>query len=74
VALPACVLSTKRQFLAQITNSQRLNIEMRHIELIRSEKVMMANDIYFVRKVADPEIVNNLNNFYKLSEKFNVSQ
>jgi hypothetical protein len=63
VALPACVLSTKRQFLAQITNSQRLNIEMRHIELIRSEKVMMANDIYFVRKVADPEIVNQLEQF-----------
>jgi hypothetical protein len=36
----------------------------RHIELIRSEKVKINNDIYgrgeliFVRKVADPEIVN----------------
>lgn len=45
------------------------DIEMRHIELIRSQKVMIKNDIYghgelvFVRKVADPEIVNQLKNF-----------
>ncbi len=42
------------------------NIEMRHIERIRSENVMMADDMYgrgelvFVRKVSDPEIVNQL--------------
>jgi hypothetical protein len=45
------------------------NIEMRHIELIRSQKMMMKNDIYghgeliFVRKVVDPEIVNQLEKF-----------
>jgi hypothetical protein len=51
------------------------NIEMRHIELIRSEKVMMANDIYghgeliFVRKVADPEIVNQLEQFLQAQQE-----
>jgi Core-2/I-Branching enzyme len=51
------------------------NIEMRHIELIRSEKVMMANDIYgqgeliFVRKVADPEIVDQLQQFVQAQQE-----
>ncbi len=51
------------------------NIEMRHIELIRSEKVMMANDVYghgaliFVRKVADPQIVNQLEQFVQGEER-----
>jgi Core-2/I-Branching enzyme len=51
------------------------NIEMRHIELIRSEKVMMANDIYghgeliFIRKVADPEIVDQLEHFLQAQQE-----
>jgi hypothetical protein len=42
------------------------NIEMRHVERIRSEKVLTANDVYgqgelfFVRKVRDPEVVDQL--------------
>jgi Core-2/I-Branching enzyme len=45
------------------------NIEMRHIERIRSEKVLMADDVYgqgelfFVRKVIDPEVVDQLEQF-----------
>jgi hypothetical protein len=39
---------------------------MRHIDMIRSGKVLLANDIYgqgelfFVRKVSDPKIVDHL--------------
>jgi hypothetical protein len=42
------------------------NIEMRHVERIRSEKVLTADDVYgqgelfFVRKVRDPEVVDQL--------------
>jgi len=49
--------------------SSPANVEMRHIERIRSEKVMMVNDVYgqgellFVRKVVDPEIVDQLEQF-----------
>jgi Core-2/I-Branching enzyme len=54
------------------------NIEMRHIELIRSEKVMTANDIYghgeliFVRKVADPEIGNQLEQFRQAQQEAQI--
>lgn len=45
------------------------DIEMRHVDRIRSEKVLTANDVYgqgelfFVRKVRDPEIVGQLERF-----------
>jgi hypothetical protein len=45
------------------------NIEMRHVDRIRSEKVLTANDVYgqgelfFGRKVRDPEVVDQLEQF-----------
>src|SRR5258707_1643188 len=45
------------------------NIEMRHVELIRSEKVLRVNDVYgqgellFVRKVIDPQVTDQLEHF-----------
>jgi Core-2/I-Branching enzyme len=56
------------------------NIEMRHIELIRSKKAMMANDVYgqheliFVRKVADPEIANQLEQLVQAQQEIQRSQ
>jgi Core-2/I-Branching enzyme len=47
------------------------DIEMRHVDRIRSEKVLTANDVYgqgelfFVRKVRDPEIVDQLDRFLR---------
>jgi hypothetical protein len=45
------------------------NIEMRQVEMIRSQQVLVANDIYgqgelfFVRKVSDPKVVDQLERF-----------
>jgi Core-2/I-Branching enzyme len=45
------------------------NIEMRHVGRIRSEKILMADDVYgqgelfFVRKIRDPEVVDHLEQF-----------
>jgi hypothetical protein len=45
------------------------NIEMRHVERIRSEKVLTASDVYgqgelfFVRKVLDPQVIDQLEHF-----------
>lgn len=45
------------------------NIEMRHVDRIRSEKVLTADDVYgrgelfFVRKIRDPEVVEHLEQF-----------
>jgi Core-2/I-Branching enzyme len=45
------------------------NIEMRHVDRIRSEKVLTTDDAYgqgelfFVRKIRDPEIVDHLEQF-----------
>jgi hypothetical protein len=45
------------------------DIEMRHVDRIRAEKVLTANDVYgqgelfFVRKVRDPEVVDQLERF-----------
>ncbi|MBV8098319.1 MAG: hypothetical protein JOZ31_04095 [Verrucomicrobia bacterium] len=45
------------------------NIEMRHVDRIRSEKILTADDVYgrgelfFVRKIRDPEVVDHLERF-----------
>jgi Core-2/I-Branching enzyme len=45
------------------------NIEMRHVDRIQSERILTANDVYgqgelfFVRKVRDPEVVDRLERF-----------
>jgi hypothetical protein len=45
------------------------DIEMRHVDRIRSERVLTANDVYgqgelfFVRKVRKPDVVDQLEQF-----------
>ena len=59
--------------------SSPAHIEMRHIEWIRSEKVLTADDVYgqgellFVRKVIDPEIAEQLEQFVQTQPVLNVS-
>jgi len=59
------------------------NIEMRHVERIRSEKVLTANDVYgqgellFVRKVIDPQVTDQLERFVQThsdSERVTIEQ
>jgi hypothetical protein len=59
------------------------DIEMRHVDRIRSERVLTANDVYgqgelfFVRKIRDPEVVDQLDQFVQTQpdvERVNFEQ
>lgn len=72
------VLKTKCRNLTytdwSLGGPQPSNIEMRHVDRIRSESVLTADDFYgqgerfFVRKVRDAEVVNQLEQFLQTQQ------